>query len=79
VHKPLSRPTAGVLAGCAERLAEAFLAEPGEDTLFDILALPKAGLAPGLKKALKGRLKRYPRVDWPRPERSAKLAEIHQF
>jgi hypothetical protein len=53
-----------------ERLAEAFLAEPGDDTLFNILALPKAGLAPGLKQGLKARLDRYPRVDWPRPEPS---------
>ncbi|GFZ48375.1 hypothetical protein JCM24511_06123 [Saitozyma sp. JCM 24511] len=35
-----------------------------------ILALPKAGLAPGLKQGLKARLERYPRVDWPRPEPS---------
>jgi hypothetical protein len=70
VHKPLSGPTAGVFAGCVERLAEAFLAEPGDDTLFNILALPKAGVAPGLKQGLKARLERYPRVDWPRPEPS---------
>jgi hypothetical protein len=50
VHKPLSGPSAGVFAGCVERLAEAFLAEPSDDTLFNILALPKAGLAPGLKQ-----------------------------
>jgi hypothetical protein len=68
VHKPLSAPSAGVFARCVERLAEAFLAEPGDDTLFNILALPKAGLAPGLKQGLKARLERYPRVDWPRPE-----------
>ena len=53
VHKPLSGPSAGVFAGCVERLAEAFLAEPSDDTLFNILALPKAGLAPGLKQGLK--------------------------
>jgi hypothetical protein len=53
-----------------ERLAEAFLAEPGDDTLFNILALPKAGLASGLKQGLKARLERYPRVDWPMPEPS---------
>ncbi|GFZ49940.1 hypothetical protein JCM24511_07343 [Saitozyma sp. JCM 24511] len=70
VHKPLSGPSAGVFAGCVERLAEAFLAEPSDDTLFNILALPKAGLAPGLKQGLKARLERYPRVDWPRPEPS---------
>ncbi|GFZ52439.1 hypothetical protein JCM24511_10212, partial [Saitozyma sp. JCM 24511] len=46
------------------------LAEPSDDTLFNILALPKAGLAPGLKQGLKARLERYPRVDWPRPEPS---------
>jgi hypothetical protein len=51
-----------------ERVAGAFLAEPSDDTLFNILALPKAGLAPGLKQGLKARLERYPRVDWPRPE-----------
>jgi hypothetical protein len=70
VHKPLSAPSAGVFAGCVERLAEAFLAEPSDDTLFNILALPKAGLHPGLKQGLKARLERYPRVDWPRPEPS---------
>ncbi|GFZ44313.1 hypothetical protein JCM24511_02035 [Saitozyma sp. JCM 24511] len=70
VHKPLSGPSAGVFAGCVERLAEAFLAEPSDDTLFNILALPKAGLAPGLKQGLKAGLERYPRVDWPRPEPS---------
>ncbi|GFZ48415.1 hypothetical protein JCM24511_06163 [Saitozyma sp. JCM 24511] len=70
VHKPLSGPSAGVFAGCVERLAEAFLAEPSDDTLFNILALPKAGLAPGLKQGLKARLKRYPRVNWPRHEPS---------
>ena len=59
-----------MFAGCVERLAEAFLAEPSDDTLFNILALPKAGLAPGLKQGLKARLERYPRVDWPRPEPS---------
>jgi hypothetical protein len=53
-----------------ERLAEAFLAEPGDDTLFNILTLPNAGLAPGLKQGLKARLERYPRVDWPTPEPS---------
>jgi hypothetical protein len=68
VHKPLSGPSAGVFAGCVESLAEAFMAEPSDDTLFNILALPKAGLAPGLKQGLKARLERYPRVDWPRPE-----------
>jgi hypothetical protein len=70
VHKPLSGPSAGVFAGCVGRLAEAFLAEPSDDTLFNILALPKAGLAPGLKQGLKARLERYPRVDWPRPKPS---------
>ncbi|RSH85392.1 hypothetical protein EHS25_004788 [Saitozyma podzolica] len=50
VHKPMSGSTARVFARCVERLAEAFLAEPGDDTLFNILALPKADLAPGLKQ-----------------------------
>jgi hypothetical protein len=59
-----------MFAGCVERLAVAFLAEPSNDTLFNILALPKAGLAPELKQGLKTRLERYPRVDWPRPEPS---------
>src|SRR5690349_18681211 len=31
VHKPLSAPSAGVFAGCVERLAGAFLAEPSDD------------------------------------------------
>ncbi|GFZ49921.1 hypothetical protein JCM24511_07324 [Saitozyma sp. JCM 24511] len=58
----MSGPSAGVFAGCVERLAEAFLAEPSDDTLFNILALPKAGLAPGLKQGLKARLEQYPRA-----------------
>jgi hypothetical protein len=68
VHKPLSGPTAGVFAGCVDRLAVAFLTDPGDVTLFNILALPKGCLAPGLKQGLKARLELYPRVDWPRPE-----------
>jgi hypothetical protein len=58
VRKPLTGIPTGVSAGCAERLAEAFVADPGDDTLFDILALPKAGLAPGLKQGLRARLER---------------------
>jgi hypothetical protein len=39
-----------------ERLAQTFPAEPGDDTLSNILALPNSGLAPGLKQGLKARL-----------------------
>jgi hypothetical protein len=68
VHKLLTGPAPGVFAGCVERLAEAILAEPGDDAHFNILVLPKAGLAQGPKQGLKVRLQRYPRVDWPPPE-----------
>jgi hypothetical protein len=61
---------AGVFPGCVERLAAAFLAEPSDDTLFNILDLPEAGLGPGLQLGLKPRLEQYPRVHWPRPEPS---------
>jgi hypothetical protein len=57
-----------VFAGCVERSARAFLAKTRDDALFDILALPKAGLTPGLEQGFQARLERYPRLNWPRPE-----------
>ncbi|RSH80688.1 hypothetical protein EHS25_007166 [Saitozyma podzolica] len=62
VHKPLAGLPAGVSARCAEPLAEAFVADPGDDTPFSILAFPKAGLALGLE------MERYPHVDWTSPK-----------
>jgi hypothetical protein len=62
VHKTLTGLPAGVSARCAEPLAEAFVADPGDDTPFSILAFPKAGLALGLE------MERYPHVDWTSPK-----------
>jgi len=45
--------SAQIFTGCAERVAQSFLANPCESTLLDFLALPKVGLVPGLRKGYK--------------------------
>nr|XP_031862100.1 uncharacterized protein CI109_002513 [Kwoniella shandongensis]KAA5529172.1 hypothetical protein CI109_002513 [Kwoniella shandongensis] len=65
LHPNLVRP----FITCANRLAAKYNAEPSEETLFDILALVKVGLAPEMRNghsAVIDRLGQFPEVQWPR-------------
>jgi hypothetical protein len=69
VFKPLPTHALRHFGQACERLASIYLAEPSELALFDILALPKVGLAPALRSrapaAVRHALDAYPLVPWP--------------
>lgn len=69
VFKPLPTHTLRHFGLACERLAEAYLASPSDQTLLDILALPKVGLVPAVNSKTpsqaKTLLESYPAVPWP--------------
>ncbi len=78
--KPLPPSLASVFCTTAAKLPEAFLFIPSDATLLDFLALPKVGLAPGLKRGAgaKQRLEKYPRVDWPLQEQRETSGQVRK-
>jgi hypothetical protein len=70
-YKPLPPPVAKVFSEASGKVAERFLAEPSERTIFDFLCLPKIGLAPGQPTDSSQRLAKYPNVTAPAAGRSA--------
>ena len=71
VYKPLPTHTLRQFSITCERLAAAYLSEPNDNTLLDILALPKAALHPAVHakspSAAKHILTSYPATAWPTP------------
>ena len=69
VFKPLPTHALRHFGHACERMASVYLAEPSDLALFDILALPKVGLAPALSSktpaAVRTVLDAYPAVPWP--------------
>jgi hypothetical protein len=69
IFKPIPTSMIRPFAKACDRLAKAYLANPADATLLDILALPKVGLMPALatKSApvAKAILESYPNVPWP--------------
>ena len=68
-HDHLDPHVIPLFAATADRLSQKYLDDPTHETLFDIMALPKVGLAPDQcphrQRSLKVRLERYPNVAWP--------------
>jgi hypothetical protein len=71
IYKPLPTHSLRHFSLACERLAGAYLSDPSDNTLLDILALPKAGLHPAVHNkapsAAKQILTAYPNVTWPQP------------
>ena len=69
LFKPIPTFALKPYAQACERLAKAYLANPNDSTLLDILALPKVGLLPAIasKSAQNARaiLESYPNIPWP--------------
>ena len=64
--KPLGIQYHNVFKETVRRLSQCYVNDPRSETaLYDILALPKVGLAPGLKVNTHKRLQQYPRVEIP--------------
>lgn len=69
IFKPIPTFAIKPFSKACDRLAKAYLANPSDDTLLDILALPKVGLLPAVASksapAARALLESYPNIPWP--------------